>query len=162
MESEQTGGNVAQDPRAACGMLPLCQLGEGVRVQERTSQFAPVPGCSSAEGGDSGKDGGMRGWAATELTLLHTGSLSPLHAADVWVRHRLGSWPAWAERKSGATQPLGSESCLFGSRSPVFSSSPHISVQYTSSISVSHPAQVLSSPSLEVFQKSGCFQIITV
>ncbi|KAF6280985.1 hypothetical protein mRhiFer1_009345 [Rhinolophus ferrumequinum] len=89
-------------------------------------------------------------------------SLSPLHTADVWVRHSLGSWPTWAESKSGATQPLGSESCLFGSRSPVFSSSPHISAQYTSSISDSHPALVLSSPSLEVFQKSGCFRIITV
>lgn len=118
-------------------MLPLCQPGEGLRVQEETSQFAPVPGCSCAEGGDSGKR-----WRCEGLDLYRAHCFmqgpSALCMLQMWVRQAVWGAGSPGQRANlGHPGPWGQNLVCFEVGPPRLAPPHSISVQYTSSISES-------------------------
>lgn len=147
-----------QDLQAACRVLPALPTRGGSRGSREniTVCHHSVPGCSSAEGDGSGERWRPKGLGLFRTRCAPHGVPQPSACRScVGDTGRLAARPdgepalLCGEQIRGARSP-GSESCLFESRSPMFSPSHCISARYTPSICDSHPAQAVRSPLLEV------------
>lgn len=112
VKSGETGGNVGSGPPSS--MQDVASSANQGREPGSKREHHSLPlflAAAVQREMTVGKDGDLRGWASAELAVLPTGSLSPLHAAVVWVRQvgwphiLMGSRPSWVESKPRAPRP---------------------------------------------------------